>query len=101
MNNCSDKDEAWNFIKTCTKCFENNTESELYTIKDLNILQDDSNDIIEKFDIFMDGKFIDSILYNKLTSMIYDEMNENQDASDEEISRAIYNKMKLFFSEIK
>lgn len=101
MNSCKDKDEAWNFIKTCTKCIEKNTEEELYAIKDLNILQDESNDIKENFNLFMGGSFINSELYNRLTLMIYDELRENPDVSDEEVSRAIYNKMKLFFSEIK
>ena len=101
MNSCKDKDEAWNFIKTCTKCIEKNTEEELYAIKDLNILQDESNDIKENFNLFMGGSFINSELYNRLTLMIYDELRENSDVSDEEVSRAIYNKMKLFFSEIK
>lgn len=100
LNNCPDKDEAWNFIKTCTKCIEKDTESELYTIKEWNILQDESTDIIEKFDLFMDGPFINSVLYYKMTRMIYDELYENRDVPDDEISRSIYHKMKLYFSEI-
>lgn len=101
MNNCTNKDEAWNFIKTCTRCIENNAESEMYSIKDLNILPDESANTMENFDLFMSGTFINNVIYNKLKNMIYDEMYENPNVSDEIISKSIYNKMKLYFSEIK
>ncbi len=49
----------------------------------------------------MEGSFIDSILYQKLTNMIYDEIYQNPDISDEELRQIIYNKMKLYFAEIQ
>lgn len=101
MNNCENKDAAWDFIKTCSRCIEKDNENELYAIKTLNVIPGESTEIMDNFELFMEGPFVNSVLYDKLSGMIYNEMYENPDVSDEEISRTIYNKMKLYFAEIQ
>lgn len=101
MKNCENKDAAWDFIKTCSRCIEKDNENELYAIKTLNVIPGESTEIMDNFELFMEGPFVNSVLYDKLSGMIYNEMYENPDVSDEEISRTIYNKMKLYFAEIQ
>lgn len=103
MESCDNKDAAWEFIKTCSKNLKHDTEETLYSVKELNKISDLESDIKEDFDLFMEGKFINNRLFNseKLGGMIYNELYTNPDLSDEELSKSVYNKMKLYFEEIK
>ena len=104
MDKCENKDAIWEFIKICYNSLGNNYEDGLYTSKSLNTnlaSSDMPQNIEEKFDSWMKGKCINYSLYVKLDEMIYQEIILNPDISDEELSHAIYNKMKLYFAEIQ
>lgn len=101
MDKCENKDAAWDFIKTCCKCIGDNSSDELYSIKSLNTCSEVPSDIVEQFDSFMEGKFIDSTLYTQQSLMIHNEIYQNPDVSDDELSKTIYNKIKLYLSEIQ
>ena len=107
IDKCENKDAAWEFIKICYKSLgESNSvyEDGLYASVELNTVSSFNgipDHIEEKFNIWMEGKCINHILYAKLDELICKEIDLNPDVSDEELSHALYSKIKLYLSEIQ